>query len=176
MSDKRRRFMFFLSLGFALCLGVVIVGARLGFRINSTDSVPVGIYRQTTDPRAPYLAFCPPAEQIRIANERGYRPRGIGCADGFAPLLKPIRARAGDVVTVSQLGIAVNGSLIPNSVARRADGQGRGLPVVQFGVYKVAPDTVWAISSYNSASFDSRYFGPVSLRRIVSYAKPVWTF
>jgi conjugative transfer signal peptidase TraF len=176
MSDNRKRIVFSVALLAASSLCAVIVSANHGYRLNTTDSVPVGIYQQINDPRADYIAFCPTQEQIRIANERKYRYRSVGCADGFAPLIKPVRARSGDTVTVSAQGLSVNGTMLLNSTAKRIDGQGRPLPFIPYGVYSVAPNTVWVVSSYNPASFDSRYFGPVSLTRIISYAKPIWTF
>jgi len=177
MSDNRKRIVFSVAiLAASLCFAVIVVSGLYGYRLNTTDSVPVGIYQQTNDPRADYIAFCPTQEQIRIANERKYRHRSVVCADGFAPLVKPIRARSGDTVTVSKQGISVNGTMLLNSTAKRLDGQGRPLPVIPYGVYTVTPNTVWVVSSYNPASFDSRYFGPVSLTRIISYAKPIWTF
>jgi len=53
--------------------------------------------------------------------------------DGYAPLLKPIAARAGDTVTVSEAGVAVNGKLLPNSKQYPKDGIGRPMPLVTFG-------------------------------------------
>ena len=44
------------------------------------------------------------------------------------------------------------------------------------GMYAVLPGTVWVISSYNRFSFDSRYFGAISLDEKVQYAKPFWLF
>lgn len=178
MNDKFRRLALLFWLGGPAVLGVLaaVVCGACGYRINTTSSVPIGLYRHVSNPAAPYIAFCPTPAQGRLANERSYRYRSIACADGFAPLLKPIRARAGDTITVSAAGIFVNGVLLRNSAAKKLDGMGRRLPVIPPGTYSVAPNTVWVISSYNPQSFDSRYFGPVSLSRIISYAKPVWTF
>ena len=91
------------------------------------------------------------------------------------PLLKPIVAKAGDVVDVSDHGIAVNGSLLRNSAPLRVDTKGRPLPAWGFGCYVVAPGTVWVASSYNPRSFDSRYFGPVPISAIRDYVHPLVT-
>ena len=78
-------------------------------------------------------------------------------------------------MVVTARGIAVNGSLLPNSVAWVADKAGRPLPRMRLGSYAVAPGTVWLVSSYNPASLDSRYFGPVERDRIVGRLVPLWT-
>jgi len=114
------------------------------------------------------------AEKVLI--EREYRVKSFGCGDGYAPLVKPIAARAGDTVTLSQAGVAVNGKLLQNSKQYPKDGIGRPMPMVPFGTYAVLPGTVWVISSYNRFSFDSRYFGPVNLDEKVRYAKLFWLF
>jgi conjugative transfer signal peptidase TraF len=114
------------------------------------------------------------AESISIGRE--YRPKGAGCDDKYAPLLKPIAARAGDTVTVSEAGVAVNGKLLPNSKQYPKDGIGRPMPLIPLGTYAVLPGTVWVISSYNPFSFDSRYFGAIHLDERVQYAKPFWLF
>jgi conjugative transfer signal peptidase TraF len=107
---------------------------------------------------------------------RGYRPKGAGCGDGYAPLLKPISARYGDTVTVSSAGIGINGRLLSNSKQYAKDALGRPLPQVPAGTYPVLPGTVWVISSYNRFSFDSRYFGPIRIDERVRYANPLWLF
>jgi conjugative transfer signal peptidase TraF len=103
-----------------------------GIRLNSTGSLPLGLYRVTKVPNAPLAEFCPPEPFSRMSVERGYRPSGV-CLDGNTPLLKPIVARPGDVVVTSERGISVNGQLLRNTVARTKDSKGRPLPHYQFG-------------------------------------------
>jgi conjugative transfer signal peptidase TraF len=179
MSTFRKAEFFFLITVTILLVGGISLAAHCGFSFNMTDSVPVGLYRITDSTTGTYITFCPTGPAAQTANERGYRPRSIGhiaCPDGYAPLGKPIAATGGDTVTVSSKGISVNGLLLRNSVAKKIDGRGRPMPIVPYGTYKVAPDTIWVVSTYNPMSFDSRYFGPISLARIITYEKPVWTF
>jgi conjugative transfer signal peptidase TraF len=75
--------------------------------------------------------------------------------------MKPVVAVEGDIVQISNKGVTVNSKLLPNSVPRPIDRENRPLAHWSFGTYRVAMGTVWVISSFNSRSFDSRYFGPI---------------
>jgi conjugative transfer signal peptidase TraF len=156
---------------------VLVAGAcvALGVRINVSPSLPTGVYIRGGD----LALFCPPQPWGQLAIDRQYRIKSInpfGCADGAMPLLKPIVARAGDVVDVSGNGIAVNGKLIENTAPRRKDSAGRAMTPYPAGRYVVEPGTAWIASSYSPLSFDSRYFGPVEVNRITGYLRPllVW--
>jgi len=146
----------------ALTVGIVFWGAgRLGIRINTSPSLPVGLYQVASGPDATLVEFCPPEPFASMANARGYRQSGT-CPDGGAPLMKPIVARAGDVVSVSKRGVAVSGRGLLNSVPLTRDTAGRPLTPWPYGTYAVQPGTVWVVSDYHTRSFDSRYFGPIS--------------
>ena len=161
-------------------IAVVAIVLALGFfgiRLNiASNSLPPGLYRIVPAGSGSDLLICPTGLAEKVSIEREYRVKSFGCGDGYAPLLKPIAARAGDTVTVSEAGVAVNGKLLPNSKQYPKDGIGRPMPLVAFGTYSVLPGTVWVISSYNRFSFDSRYFGPVRLDEKVQYAKLFWLF
>jgi conjugative transfer signal peptidase TraF len=146
----------------------------VGFRINTSPSLPMGFYMTTSDPAANLVEFCPPEPYARLAIIRGYRAGG-NCQDGAAPLLKPLIAEAGDLVETSSRGIAVNGKLIANTAPASVDSKGRPLVPWSAGRTMVKPGTFWAASSYNSRSFDSRYFGPVDQRLIRDRLRPLLT-
>ncbi|MEB2158954.1 conjugative transfer signal peptidase TraF [Xanthomonas perforans] len=155
--------------------GVLVGGAAAyGYRINATASAPIGLWRVTFD-AAPLehgamVSICPPPTAIvKAVAAKGYLGPGQ-CPVGTEPLLKPITALPGDLVTVSLAGVAVNGHQLKNSRARPSV---LGLRPMQQGTYTVAPRTLWLISSYSADSFDSRYFGPVSDDAIQGYASPV---
>jgi len=131
-----------------------------GLRINTSPSLPVGLYVVTTDGSAILLEFCPAEPFAALSLVRGYRDAG-SCRDGGAPLLKPVVATAGDTVELSARGISVNGLLLSNTAPLSKDAKGRPLTAWPFGRYPVNPGAVWVASTYNSRSFDSRYFGPV---------------
>jgi len=156
---------------------IVLVLGFAGIRLNiASNSLPPGLYLIVPAGKGSDLLICPTGIAEKVSIKREYRVKSFGCGDGYAPLLKPIAARAGDTVTLSEAGVAVNGKLLPNSKQYPKDGIGRPMPLVPFGTYAVLPGTVWVISSYNRFSFDSRYFGPVNLDEKVRYAKLFWLF
>ena len=146
--------------------------ARL--RINSTPSLPLGLYQETDDGRAPLIEFCPQEPYGSFAAARGYRSVG-NCPDGAGPLMKPVVASAGDLVEISGRGVAVNGVLLPNTAPRSTDSKGRPMHAWPQGQYRVPAGFVWVASSYNPWSFDSRYFGPIPIALIRSRLKPFLT-
>jgi conjugative transfer signal peptidase TraF len=85
-------------------------------------------------------------------------------------------AQAGDRVTVSLGGIAVNGIVLPNSAPRLRDTAGRPLVSLPPGTYEVRPGTLWVVSTYESSSYDSRYFGAIDESQVLSRLRPflVW--
>ena len=163
----------------ALPVGVIltcVVAGLLGVRLNATPSVATGLYVVTADQNAALVEFCPPElfgfESVR----RGYRRRKpLTCADGGEPLLKPVVAHAGDIVGVSAEGLTVNGRPLVNTAARSHDTLGRPLRPWPAGCYTVQQGTIWVASSYNSRSYDSRYFGPISLTAVRHHVKPLVT-
>ena len=177
MTAKRRIIVRIAILISAVFAAVLALGAIAGVRLNiASNSLPPGFYRIVSPGKGSDLLICPTgiAESVSIGS--GYRPKGAGCGDGYAPLLKPISARYGDTVTVSNAAISINGRRLPNSRQYAKDALGRPLPQVPAGTYPVLPGTVWVISSYNRFSFDSRYFGPIPLDEKVRYANPFWLF
>ena len=146
----------------------------LGLRINTSPSLPMGLYITTADVDANMVEFCPAEPFATLAIVRGYRDPGI-CRDGAAPLLKPVVAKPGDVVELLARGISVNGRLLSNTAPLSKDTKGRPLAAWPFGRYVVASETVWVASSYHPRSFDSRYFGPISTSAIRNRVKAFLT-
>jgi conjugative transfer signal peptidase TraF len=142
-------------------------------RINTTDSLPKGLYVITREPRAPLVEFCPEGVSSTLSVVRGYRPGGL-CPDGGAPLLKPVIAHAGDTVELSDEGIRVNGQLLPATAPQRLDSAGRQLAAWPSGIYPVASGTLWVASTYHPNSFDSRYFGPISTGQVRHHLRLLW--
>jgi conjugative transfer signal peptidase TraF len=149
----------------ALPAVIVVAGVCLSFqiggiRVNASTSLPLGLYKVTANPSEKLVEFCPAEPFASLSAIRRYRGKG-DCPDGAEPLMKPVVAVEGDIVEISNRGVTVNGKLLPNSAARPFDRQNQPLAHWPFGTYRVAVGTVWVISSFNSRSFDSRYFGPI---------------
>lgn len=160
-----------------LSVGMVAFAHATGFWINTTDSMPMGIWRQTALHRAgrgDVVLLCLPATPVtQLGRSRGYIGSGP-CPTGQEILLKPIAAARGDEVDVTAAGISVNGDEIPNSGQLAQDGKGRPLPAYPAGSYHVPAGEVWLVSPHNPRSFDSRYFGPVPTSLVRSTVRPVW--
>jgi conjugative transfer signal peptidase TraF len=169
---KRRPVLLATAITFISTIGIAGIA---GVRWNPTASVRTGLYVITNDANAPLVAFCPTGEAATEAIARGYRPRGLQCPDKYAALLKPVAARAGDTVEVSQNGISVNGKLLPNTASFKTDVKKRPMHIWPNGTYIVQPGTVWVLSTYNRYSYDSRYYGPIQLSTVITHAKPFWT-
>jgi conjugative transfer signal peptidase TraF len=153
----------------------LIAGWVFGIRVNFTPSLPLGFYITSRSSNAELVEFCPQGSAASISLSRQYRTAGA-CPDGGAPLLKPAVAFPGDKVEVSANGIRVNGRLLANSAGRFRDHLQRPLDPWPYGTYKVEPGTVWVVSSFNSYSFDSRYYGAIPASAIRHHLRPLWTF
>lgn len=171
LRQTRRAGLISLGVGISVFVGCGLIGLR----INSSPSLPIGLYLTTRGDRANLVEFCPAEPFAGLAIERGYRDPGA-CRDGAAPLLKPVVARVGDVVESSARGIRVNGRLLPNTAPIPMDTKGRALTPWPFGRYVVQPGTVWVASSFHPRSFDSRYFGPVQVSTIRDHVRALLTW
>jgi conjugative transfer signal peptidase TraF len=161
----------------ALMLGILVAEAG-GLRVNATASMPRGIWRVEVAgariERGEVVSVCPPdSPAIREAARRGYIPAGA-CPGGREPLIKPVAAIPGDLVTVTARGIAVNGEPVGDSGPLEKDSAGRPLRPIPAGAYRVPAGAVWLLSGHDLRSFDSRYFGAVPVANIQGIARPVW--
>ncbi len=165
LSDRGREIRRAALVAFGVVVATFQLSGSLGLRINTSPSLPMGLYITTANVGANMVEFCPAEPFATLSIVRGYRDPGA-CPDGAAPLLKPVIARSGDVVEVSALGISVDGALLPNTAPLTRDTKGRRLESWPSGRYVVEPETIWVASSYHRRSFDSRYFGPLSTKAI----------
>jgi conjugative transfer signal peptidase TraF len=158
-------------------MAALAVGEAGGLRINATASMPCGLWRvQVEEPitRGAIVTVCPPDHpDIREAERRGYIPTGF-CPGDYEPLVKPVAAVAGDLVTVTPQGIAVDGKPVAHTAQLWQDEAGRALHPVPAGSYRVTPGMVWLLSGHDPRSFDSRYFGAVPVANVTGVARPLW--
>jgi conjugative transfer signal peptidase TraF len=180
LTNREKRRVVGVALGSIVGALAIVSGCHAaGLWINTTDSMPLGLWRQTTSQAAKpgdvVLLCLPETPATKLGQARGYIAPG-SCPTGQEVLLKPIVATAGDVVTVSAGAISVNGQALANSGQLPHDSKGRPLPAFPAGTYRVPAGQVWLVSSHNPRSFDSRYFGPVPATVIRSDVRPVWVF
>ena len=170
---RARRITVMMSAGLIAMTGAYAVGIRL----NSTASMPRGVWRVlpvSTVSRGNIVTAClPVSKQTILAVKRAYLQHGR-CPSGLEPVVKPVAAVMGDVVTVTAYGVAVNGSAIPNTEALPEDSAGRPLAAMPQGNYRVSNGEIWLIAPANPRSWDSRYFGPVPVSAIQGAAQPLW--
>ena len=138
---------------------------------NPSDSVAVGWYR--VDPRGHGAASLLvgsivltrlPADAAALSAQRGYLPARI-------PLLKRVGAVAPQEVCVFGALVWIDG--VPVAAVRSADRLGRPLPSWP-QCRRLQAGEIFLLSTTNPASFDSRYFGPVSTSAVIGVAHPVW--
>lgn len=142
---------------------------------NPSDSVAVGWYRVDPLDRRAYSLSRPlvvgsivlvplPAEAGALAAQRGYLPMRV-------PLLKRVGAIAPQEVCIAGGIVRINGA--PSAAVLHADRLGRPLSSWQ-QCRRLESGELFLLSVTNPASFDSRYFGPVSASTVIGVAHPVW--
>ena len=161
--------------------GLLLLGVAcyaVGARINTTKSIPVGLYWTSGKPveKGAYVFFCPPQVGLFVdAKERGYIGAGF-CPGDYGYMMKRILAAKKDVVSISDDGVRVNGQLLPFSAPLKADKAGRSLPRYEAARYTLGNSEVLLMSDVSGTSFDGRYFGPVNLSQIKTVIFPVITW
>lgn len=160
-------------------ISLIAVGAlfhAVGFRINLTESIPIGLYRITraTPIKNAFVIFCPDdRKSFKLARDRGYINNGLYCA-GYGYLMKKVVAVSGDVLSVTNEGVFVNQILIPYSKPKLQDGMNRALPQWQVINYSLQEDEIMTMTSQSEWSFDGRYYGFVHTIQIKGVITPIW--
>jgi conjugative transfer signal peptidase TraF len=134
---------------------------------NASASIPVGLYAARPAGKlkaGDLVAAYPPAPVARLMAERGYLPLRV-------PMLKHVAAVPGQRVCRIDLRILIDGE--PVAEARTRDREGRQLPSWQ-GCRTLGSHEVFLLNAASEASFDGRYFGPVSTRAIQASLTPLW--
>lgn len=163
------------AVGFAALAWASFVSPLPRLTYNPSDSVVVGWYRiDPLDHRAGSLprplsvdsiVLVPlPTEAAALAAQRGYLPTRV-------PLLKRIGAVAPQEVCIAGGIVRIDG--VPSAAVLRADRMGRPLPSWP-QCRRLEPGELFLLSVTSPASFDSRYFGPVSVSTVIGVAHPVW--
>ncbi|MNV49487.1 Peptidase S26 [compost metagenome] len=107
-----------------------------------------------------------PAGVAAFAAQRGYLPSGV-------PILKRIGALAPQSVCVREQLVRINGVVMAS--VRMHDGADR--PLQAWSQCRLlAVGELFLLGDTSPASFDSRYFGPISASSVLGVARPLWTW
>ncbi len=136
---------------------------------NPTDSVPRGWYRVSSIANAASLHVGSivlvrlPADVAAFAGQRGYLPSGV-------PILKRIGALAPQSICVRGQVVLIDGAVAAST--RTHDGARRPLRAWQH-CRPLANGELFLLSDTSPASFDSRYFGPITASAVLGIAWPL---
>lgn len=168
-------------------IAAVIVGLPLaclvfytaGLRVNTSASIPLGIYRMVSAPgpvAGDLVMACPLDTPVFVqAKGRGYL--GVGpCPSGISPLMKRLEATEGDVVAFTSRGVIVNGELVNSSEPLAADQAGRPMPELRTSAQPVPAGQVLLMGIDNPKSFDGRYYGLLPATQITAAIRPIVTW
>ncbi len=149
------------------CVVLTVVTPRPLLIWNATASAPMGLYHRQFGEviRGDWVLIYPPSEATRLAANRNYFPKQIA-------LIKRVAAQGNDRVCRSGQAVSVNGRLAATALIR--DSRGRDLPSWS-GCIALKTGEIFVLNA-PSASFDSRYFGPVSRDHVIERIAPLWTF
>ncbi len=171
---------------FALCgagvLFFLLLSYACGARINRTNSLPRGIYWvvSKSPERGDIVTFWPSDRaEMRLARERGYIPHGVYNQNngvGYGLLMKRYLGLPGDVVSVTDAGIIINGVPIPNTKPLTHDNISDPLPHFRISNCTLKENEALFVSNHLPRSYDARYFGVQETRQIVEVLVPVWTW
>ena len=173
-----KRFLFYLYGGGLLVLASIAVIKQAGFRVNTSPSIPLGIYRTTTSPLSvgSYVLICPENKEPFItAQKRDYIGAGY-CPGGLGYMFKRVAALPNDIITTTANGMYINGKLYPDSKPFHHDVLNRMLPIWHAHQTRLKAGEVVLMTQGDKNSFDARYFGPLPQQQIVSVVQPVLTW
>lgn len=171
------------ALKILLVLMLIIASVSVGLFLFSplklnwyTASLPKGVYLKTAYgviKQGDYAATCLNNELVAFGKERGYLPpfSSYDCEHGYYAVGKMVYGKPGDVVTLTEAGEVVINSKALGISRLSHDSKGRDMPPLPQSRYKLKKNEYWLMSAYKANSWDSRYWGPVS---IAYQLEPVW--
>lgn len=164
-SMMRHTILLLAVIGTSFGLASAVLHPTLRVVYNASASAPKGFYLiepPTTFAVGDYLVVQLPRDVRRFAAMRGYVPESV-------PVLKRIAARAGDEVCAHDRVLYVNGR--PTVRALSVDGMSR--PLTSWRECRRMVSSELFLLNEASASFDSRYFGPLDASYVRGRATPL---
>jgi conjugative transfer signal peptidase TraF len=164
---RRRRIAIWTSIALGLIALPAITAPQPLLVWNASASAPLGHYGVTPPSaltRGDMVVLWLPQSTRRLAASRHYLPANV-------PAVKRIVAIAGDHVCARGDTVRVGGRLIVHRLPH--DRRGRPLPAWN-GCRRLASGEIFLLMMGASASFDSRYFGPVASRNVIGRAHLLW--
>jgi conjugative transfer signal peptidase TraF len=135
--------------------------------------MPIGLWHvsQVTPPleslRHKAILFCPPdTEVFRWAKSNGVLNCGR-CPGDYTPLLKEVVGLPGDVVEFDGSRVYINGQVLA-----RSEIYWLGMNSLEIS-HVIKAGSIWVVGTGSNRSFDSRYFGDISITNISGVAEPI---
>lgn len=173
-TSHRRRAMTWLFGSLGAAAAVAIGMAAFGGVINLTSSAPIGLWIAETAAIEPgtVILFCAPASVAELGLERQYIRSGH-CPGGAGPLIKRVAATGPAAISITDTGVTVDGAVLRGTAPAAADGAGRPLQRFRTDAFDLQPGMIWTVGWCPSASWDSRYWGPVAITDITATLRPL---
>ncbi|WP_297474396.1 S26 family signal peptidase [Ferrovum sp.] len=170
----------YVAMAMLVLIGMTVVTIRqMGWRINLTESEPLGLYRMgplrpgSLIMRGSQVEFCPPDA---VTPERfPFYLRG-NCPNGGMPMFKTVVGIPGDVVEIGHTEFKVNHRQFPYSGQMERSRQYFWVVLPhQSGTVTLGPHQYWVYGSgarpeQAAQSFDSRYWGPIQEKQVLQVA------
>ncbi|MFT4059272.1 MAG: conjugative transfer signal peptidase TraF [Legionella sp.] len=173
-----KKIVYLILYGVLLAFGLGLMLIVIGIRINTSNSIPKGIYllKRGHQLKDHYIIFCPePKPVFNEARLRGYIDYGL-CAHRFGYLMKKVVAVHGDQISSTLSGVFINGQLLPFSKPKIQDGLNRPLSLWLIKQYQLKSDEVFTMTDQSETSFDGRYYGPIHTSQIKGIVIPMITW
>ena len=174
ISSSGIRYIALVSMNFVLLLWII---SLFGLVFNLSSSVEIGIYNETPIPdpikKNTIMSLClPTAIQSDVFTNFGI-PTGAGRCGGVQPIVKKIVGEPGDTISVTENGVIVNGTLLPNSTLSEVVIKGYDWGNI-YKDYTLSSGEYFVLGDKHPDSLDSRYFGPVKKTWFIAALEPLW--
>ena len=167
----------FLKILLVVFLLVVSVAFVFNIKINTTNSIDGVLWMGSNKniEKGDVVLFCPPPNHpvFQMARERHYLNAGF-CPSKTDALIKKVYAQQGDVVSINEHGVFVNGVFLEKSIPKKHDNLGKILPIYRMNDFVLENGMLILIGDNSELSFDSRYFGIIDESHVQSVLTPLF--